>query len=87
VSRLMLTCTTSLLAFGLSVPGAFAEPVSTAAAVKAWAGERLIANSRSVHRERNGVDRLIRLGGPSMRDIRKHGILGGRGSELRKIFG
>lgn len=58
------------------------------APVAGWAGSRVEANAASAGRERNLLDAGIRtVLGPSMRDIREEGILGGRCSVLRNPFG
>jgi hypothetical protein len=89
LSRFILAVSASVFALGIGT--ASAEPVSASvaasAAAKAWASERVAANAQSVSRESGVVDKGIRLGGPSMRDIREHGIMGGCNSELRKLFG
>lgn len=55
------------------------------APVASWAGERIRENYNAAHREANPVTAVIRGHvGVSVRDIQKHGILGGNNSEARK---
>jgi hypothetical protein len=42
------------------------------------------ANIEGAKREKTVLDKAIRVFGPSMRDIKKHGLAGGKNSEVRK---
>jgi hypothetical protein len=44
-------------------------------------------NLQAAKRESGDLDKALRVIGPSVRDIKKHGIRGGRNSVFRKPFG
>jgi hypothetical protein len=49
--------------------------------------DRLTENAKSAHRESGALNKAIRVVGPSVRDIKRHGIFGGPNSLFRKPFG
>jgi hypothetical protein len=67
-----------------------AEPATTvtaAEAARAYAVSRMLANTQTMHRERNARDAAVKVvTGISPRDIRSHGILGGPRSEPNRIL-
>jgi hypothetical protein len=72
----------------LSPYQAKADLVTTAVvAGVVYAGERMNENNKSVYRETSGVDQFIRTLGPSMKDIRQHGLAGGSESVINKPLG
>ena len=57
-------------------------------AAEMWAMSRIKANAASAHKESGeGAKALKTVTGVSIKDIKKHGIFGGRNSFFRKPFG
>lgn len=55
--------------------------------VKALIVESVLRNIDATDRESGILNKAIRVLGPSVKDIKEHGILGGKNSFFRKPFG
>jgi hypothetical protein len=56
-------------------------------AVRAWAADRIRANSEGINDEKTGLGKILRPTGVSIDAIKQNGIAGGRNSVIRKPFG
>jgi hypothetical protein len=57
------------------------------AAVAAWAGKRVIANSEGIKDEPTVAGKVIKPTGVSIQAIEEHGLAGGPNSVMRKPLG